>query len=198
MDLHKFFRNTRLEKHIPLGAPPNPGGSQPITGNAFAGGASGPAVTPALAQGLQGCFGLQYVDVTLSSAQILALFATAVTLVPAPGVGFWICPWMVIMRLIGGSAAYLDGGGGAVSIGAGTMTVALANNNIFLVTVSPNTRKQVIPLYAAAVGVGNTDTAANPPTEDNAALAISKATANFTAGTGTMHISVMYTIETTV
>src|SRR5271156_3395564 len=145
MDWNKFARNTKFEKHVPLGAPPNPGGINPITGNTFAGGAAGPAVTPAYAQGLQGAFGLQYVDVTLTSAQILLLQTTPVNLVPAPGVGFWICPWLVIMRYIGGSVAYTDAGG-AVSIGAGTMTVALASNAIFLVTVSPNTRKQVIPL----------------------------------------------------
>jgi len=197
MLLDIFHRNTRLEKHAPLGAPPNPGGSQPITGNTFAGGAAGPAVTPALAQGLQGAFGLQYTEVVLSSAQILALFTTAVPLVPAPGVGFYICPLLVVMKLIGGSVASLDGGGGAVSLGAGTLSVALANNNIFLVTVSPNTRKQLIHPLAAAVGVGSIDTAANPPTDDNAAFAISKATANFTAGNGTMRVTTYYTIEAT-
>jgi len=30
---NKFIRNTRLEKHAPLGAPPNPGGINTITGN---------------------------------------------------------------------------------------------------------------------------------------------------------------------
>jgi hypothetical protein len=194
---NKFFRNTRLEKHVPLGAPPNPGGINPITGNTFAAGAAGPAVTPALAQGLQGCFGLQYAETTLTSAQILLLQTTPVTLVPAPGVGFWINAWYVIMRLIAGSVAYTDAGG-AVSIGAGTLTTALASNAIFLVSVSPNTRKQVLLPYAAAAGTGVTDTAANPPTSDNAALAISKITNQFAAGNGTMHISVYYTIETTV
>lgn len=196
MHLNIFSRNTRLEKHAPLGAPANPGGSTPITGNTFAGGAAGPAVTPALAQGLQGCFGLQYTEVTLSSAQILALLGTPVTLVPAPGVGFYIMPLLVVMKLIAGSVAYTDAGG-AVSLGAGTLTVALASNAIFLVTVSPNTRKQLIHPLAAAVGVGNTDTAANPPTEDNAAFAISKITNNFAAGNGTMRITTYYTIETT-
>jgi hypothetical protein len=196
MRLHIFDRNTRLEKHAPLGAPPNPGGSTPITGNTFAAGAAGPAVTPALAQGLQGAFGLQYTEVTLSSAQILALLTVPITLVAAPGVGFYVCPLLVVMKLIGGSVAYTDVGG-AVSLGAGTLTVALASNAIFLVTVSPNTRKQLIHPLAAAVGVGNTDTAANPPTEDNAAFAISKITNNFAAGNGTMRITTYYTIEAT-
>lgn len=136
-------------------------------------------------------------DVTLTSAQILALIGTSVPLVAAPGVGFFIMPQLVIMRYVGGSVAYTDAGG-AVSLGAGTLTVALASNAIFLVTVSPNTRKQVIPWGAAAIGVGVTDTAANPPTADNAAFAISKITNNFAAGNGTMHISTYYTIETTV
>jgi hypothetical protein len=197
MDWNKFIRNTKHEKHIPLGAPPNPGGLNPITGNTFAGGAAGPAVTPAYAQGLQGAFGLQYADVTLSSAVILAIQTTPVSLVPAPGVGFWICPWFVIMRMIGGSVAYTDAGG-AVSLGAGTLTTALTANTIFLTTVSPNSRKLVLFPYAAAIGAGVIDTAANPPTEDNAAYALSKVTNNFAAGNGTMHISVAYTIETTV
>jgi hypothetical protein len=197
MDWNKFIRNTKFEKHVPLGAPPNVGGNVPITGNTFAGGAAGPAVTPAFAGGLQGAFGLQYTDVTLTSAQILALLTVPVNLVPAPGVGFWICPWFIIMRYIGGSVAYTDAGG-AVSIGAGTLTTALTANTIFLTTVSPNSRKLVLFPFAAAVGAGVLDTAANPPTEDNAALAISKVTNNFAAGNGTMHISCAYTIETTL
>lgn len=136
-------------------------------------------------------------DVTLTSAQILALLGTPITLVAAPGVGFFIMPQFVIMRYIGGTVAYTDAGG-AVSIGAGTMTVALAANTIFLTTVSPNTRKQVLPYTSAVLGTGVTDTAANPPTSDNAAVTISKVTNNFAAGNGTMHVTVYYTIETTV
>lgn len=178
----------------PLGAPPNPGGSTPITGNTFAGGAAGPAVTPANAQGLQGAFGLQYVDVLLSSAQILALQTGAITLIPAPGVGFFINPQFIKMILLAGSAAYTDAGG-AVSFAVGSLSVALASNAIFLVTTSPNRRIQVLPWASAAVGTGVTGTAANPPTEDNAAFTIAKATNNFAAGNGTMKITVYYTIE---
>lgn len=208
LTLKNFSRNTRLEKHIPLGAPPNPGGfgtlpapaagAAPITGNTFAGGAAGPAVTPANAQGLQGAFGLQYFDTLLSSAQILALFTTAVPLVPAPGVGFFINPVYIKMILLAGSAAYLDGGGGAVTFAVGSLSVPLASNAEFLVTVSPNRRIQVVDWAAAALGTGVTGTAGNPPTEDNAAFTIAKATANFTAGNGTMKITVYYTIEPTL
>ena len=190
----------------PLGSPPNPGGvgtlpaptgPQPITGNTFAAGAAGPAVTPALASGLQGSFGLQYFDVLLSSAQILALQTGPVTLIPAPGVGFFIKPTSIKMILLAGSAAYTDAGG-AVSFNVGSLTVALASNAIFLVTTSPNRRTQIVQFDAAAVGVGVTGTAGNPPTEDNAAMTISKATNNFAAGNGTMKITVYYTIEPTL
>src|SRR5271169_4613984 len=60
--------------------------------------------------------GLNRVDVTLTSAQILALMTTAIPLVSAPGVGFWINPMYVILRYTGGSVAYTDAGG-AVSVG---------------------------------------------------------------------------------
>jgi hypothetical protein len=190
----------------PLGAPSNPGGvgtlplpagPQPITGNTFAAGAAGPAVTPALSQGLQGSFGLQYFDVTLTSAQILLLQTTPVTLIPAPGVGFMIKPTSIKMIFTGGSVAYTDVGG-AVSFTVGAnIAVALASNAIFLVTVTPNRRIQLLQFDAAAVGVGITGVAANPPTEDNAPLNISKVTNQFAAGNGTMKITIYYTIEPT-
>lgn len=203
--LDKFKRNTRLEKHIPFGAPSNPGGlgtlpaptgPNPITGNSFAGGAAGPAVTPANAQGLQGAFGLQYFDTLLTSAQILALQTTPVNLVPAPGVGLFILPRLVKMILLAGSAAYTDLGG-AVSFKVGSLACALASNGIFLVTTSPNRVIQVVDPVAAAVGVGITGTAGSPPTEDNAPMTISKVTNNFAAGNGTMKITAYYTIEPT-
>ena len=132
----------------------------------------------------------------LTSAQILALETTAVTLVPAPGLGFQIVPLFIKMCLLGGSVAYTDAGG-AVSIGAGTMTQALSANTIFLTTVSPNRKNQWLNWMAAAAGVGIFDTAANPPTEDNAALTISKATNNFAAGNGVMRVVVWYLVEAT-
>jgi hypothetical protein len=188
--LNKFFRNTRLEKHAPLGASPNPGGSTPITGNTFAGGAAGPAVTPAFATGLQGCFGMQYVDVVLSSAQILALLGTPVTLVPAPGAGFSIVPVSAKVIVFGGSAAYTDVGG-AVQFVVGGRVYALASNAVFLTVATPN--RQV--LQTALTGV--VGAAGNPPSDDNAALQINKITNNFAAGTGTAKITIYYTIEPT-
>ena len=169
-------------------APPFVLPANPATWNTLVGGQGGPS----FATGPQPCAGLQVADVTLSSAQILALLTTPVTLVNAPGVaGFMICPYFAIMRLVGGGAAYTDAGG-AVSFNIGSSSSALAANTIFLVTVSPNRAIQRYYFLNAL------DTAGNPPTDDNAALTISKITNNFAAGTGTCHITVYYTIEPSV
>jgi hypothetical protein len=155
----------------------------------FAGPSSGAAAVPnfrsLVAQDLPN------VTVTLTSGQILALLGTPVTLVAAPGVGFAIVPTLIIIKFFGGGVAYTDAGG-AVTFSAGSASSTLASNAIFLVTVSPNRRIQSFPWPGA------TDTAANPPTDDNAALTISKVTNNFAAGTGTATILVWYyTIPTT-
>lgn len=193
---NRFSRNTRLEKHIPLGAPSNPGGlgtlpaptgPNPITGNTFLGTSS---ATPANAQGLQGAFGLQYFDVLLSSAQILALLGTPVTIVPAPGVGFRIALMSVKIILFAGAAAYTDVGG-AVQFVAGGAVYALASNAVFLVATSPN--RQV--LHTPILGV--VGAAGNPPSDDNAPLNITKITNNFAAGNGTAKVTVHYFIEPT-
>ena len=132
-------------------------------------------------------------SVELTSAQILALFTTPVTLIPAPGVGQRIVPLNFTFRLTGG-VAYTDGGGGAVSLAVGaTAKQALATNGIFLVTATPNRATETLGASLAAIF----DTAGNPPDSDNQPLTILKATGNFAAGTGTMHISGLYLVEPT-
>lgn len=169
-------------------APPFTPAAQPATWNTLVGGQGGPS----FATGPQPCIGMQVVDQTLTSAQLLALFTTPVTVIPAPGLTGWtIIPQEFILRLIGGSAAYTDTGG-AVSYSIGSATQALASNAIFLTTVSPNRAVQRV------VGFAATDTAGNPPTDDNAPLNISKATANLAAGTGTFHHTVYYTVDTSI
>ena len=191
--LNRFGRNTRLEKHVPvftgantqnspgLGVPLNPALAPPA--------ASG-QVGPTFAAGAQGAFGIQGVDVVLSSAQILALLGTPVALVPAPQAGWSIVPHRVKIIVFGGSAAYTDVGG-AVQIVVGGRVYALASNAVFLTVTTPN--RQI--LDTALTGV--VGAAGNPPSDDGVACQINKITNNFAAGTGTAKVTLYFTIEPT-
>ena len=154
----------------------------------WAGPASGAAAQPTFRTLVAQDF--PFVSVSLSSAQILALQTTPVTLVAAPGVGFTIVPILIVIKFFGGTVAYTDAGG-AVSFVNGSMSASLASNAIFLVTATPNRRIQSFPWPGA------TDTAGNPPSDDNAALTIQKATNQFAAGNGTATILVWYYIVPT-
>lgn len=133
---------------------------------------------------------VQVSSTSLSSAQLLALLGTPVSLIPTPGPGFTILPLSVSIILFGGSAAYTDAGG-AVSFNIGSATQALASNAIFTTVTSPNKQIQRVAGFPA------TDTAGNPPTDDNAAMTISKATNNFAAGNGTAKVIVHYIVMPT-
>jgi hypothetical protein len=194
-----FFLNTRTEKHVPRfpGAPVNsPGIGSPVTPQLTSTDASG-LPGPVFAQGGQasplggsGAFGLQAIDVVLSSAQILALQTTAVALVPAPAAGFTIVPKAVKIIVFGGSAAYTDAGG-AVQVVVGGRVYALASNAVFLTVTTPN-RQILDTVLTGVVGA-----AGNPPSDDGAACNINKITNNFAAGTGTAKVTLYYTIEPT-
>jgi hypothetical protein len=157
-----------------------------VLAGATSGGASQPAFRALVAADLPGTL-LQVATVTLSSANILALLATPITLVAAPGVGFTIVPHAIIIKVFGGSAAYTDAGG-AVSLNIGSASQALASNAVFTSPTSPNRQIQRIGSFSA------TDTAGNPPSDDNAAMTISKATNNFAAGNGTATVIVYYVV----
>lgn len=136
---------------------------------------------------------MQTVTVTLSSANILALLATPINLIAAPGAGFRIVPISLQIILFGGAAAYTDTGG-AVHFQLGTSasaSVNLASNAIFLVTTSPNKRIQVFDWP------GETDVAGNPSDSENQPLQIAKTTNNFAAGNGTAKITVQYVVIAT-
>jgi len=130
---------------------------------------------------------LPQVVTVLSSANILNLLTIPITLVPAPGVGFTIVPLYIHIIFFGGAAAYTDAGG-AVQLVIGSAIFALASNAIFLVTTTPNKAIQRVAGFPA------TDTAGNPPTDDNAPLQINKITNNFAAGNGTAKITVQYLV----
>src|SRR5215471_4053445 len=115
--------------------------------------------------------GRQCADVSLTSAQIVLLQTTPVTLVAAPGAGLMIIPDQVLLRVVGVTAAYTDAGG-AVSFNIGTMSQALAANTVFTGPTAGQQSQQIINFAA-------TSTAANPSTNINAPLTISKATNQF-------------------
>lgn len=147
------------------------------------------ALTPDVIQQLQSCFQMDYrTDIFLTSAQLLTLLGTPVTIIPAPGPGLMIIPETIIIRLIGGTQ-YTDAGG-LVAFAVGTMSLSLAANTVFTGPSAGQRSQQVI-------GYAGTSTAAAPPTNENAPLTISKPTNNFAAGTGTCHITVSYTVEST-
>lgn len=155
----------------------------------FAGPTSGGAAQPAFRALIPADMplGIQTTTTALSSANLLALLGTPISLVPAPGVGFIIHVLSIVIEFFGGTVAYTDAGG-AVSFQAGSAAQALASNAIFLVTVTPNKAIQRTGTLVA------TDTAGNPPTDDNAALTISKSTNNFAAGNGTAKVIVHYLV----
>jgi hypothetical protein len=188
-----FFRNTRTEKHVPRfpGAAPNsPGLGVPVTPALNVPDASG-QIGPVFAQGAQGAFGLQAVDVVLTSAQILALLGTPVTLVPAPPAGFMIVPIALKIIFFGGTVAYTNAGG-AVNVKVGA-TLLQALTEQFITTVSPNRSVGYLPF----AGTELQSSAANPPDVDGAALTINKITNNYAAGNGTAKVTVYYVIEPT-
>lgn len=157
-----------------------------VFASAASGGAAPPGFRAIVAADLPGVL-LQQATVALSSANLLALLGTPITLVAAPGVGFVIVPVSILIKFFGGGVAYTDAGG-AVQFTLGSSIAALASNAEFLVTVTPNKRLQVF------AWPGATDTAGNPPSDDNAPLQINKITNNFAAGTGTAAIIVTYLI----
>lgn len=154
------------------------------------GGAAAPTFRTIVAADLPGSL-VQVLSTTLSSANILALLGTPITLVAAPGGGFRIVPLSITIVFFGGSAAYTDAGG-AVQLKVGATALnALPSNAIFLVTTSPNKRTQVFDWP------GETDTAGNPSDSENQPMQITKITNNFAAGNGTAKVLVTYLIQPT-
>jgi hypothetical protein len=130
-------------------------------------------------------------SIDLTAAQILLLLGTPVVLVAAPGVGFQIVPFCIIVHFFGGSIAFTNAGGAVnVKVGA-TMLQALTEQ--FITTVAPNRTMGVIAFAPTELQ----SSAANPPDTDNAALTINKITNNYAAGNGTARVTAFYTIEPT-
>lgn len=122
-------------------------------------------------------------SVTLTSAEVLALNGTPITLVPAQGAGVGILAEAVTYSLAFGTTAYATNG--VLNVGCDTATIAQysATANAFLFgTVS----KTVKASQVATTAVANTQIIANK------ALTASVGTGNPTAGDSTITIQGVY------
>jgi hypothetical protein len=124
--------------------------------------------------------------VTLSAAQLEAMFATPVSILPAPGAGFAIIVKEIEFELIGGSVSFT--GGGAITFpyhGSGTAshTGSIPTSGV---NVSPSTT--TITELGQLAGSNGTVIPANTGVD------ITNATAAFASGNGTAKVFMEYRI----
>jgi|GEM_PF-5647778 hypothetical protein len=124
-------------------------------------------------------------SVTLSSPQLLALNATPVTVLAALGANVVIVPLRVVYEYKFGTTPYVNSGAQAFEliIGTGPTVVSTTTSAIGLVDQAVNTTA----MGAAASSTGAANTAlANTP------LKVTNTVGNFTAGDGTVVVTVWY------
>lgn len=126
-----------------------------------------------------------YVPLSVTSANILAMFATPVTIIAAPPVGYAIVVNNVMWQMTRSATAYVSGGvvslvytGGAVSPHSGTVPASVITGGAGVVL------NQNGPVSAANGIVVPTNTG----------IDITNATGAFTTGTGTLRVYVDYSI----
>lgn len=119
--------------------------------------------------------------VVLSSAQILALFATPVTVIAAPLAGIIAVVDRILFQMLPTATQYASGGvitlqySGGAAVLTGSIAAAVVNS----ASVS----------YTTLVGAGVTGLAAT-------AITVSNATGAFTTGTGTAKLQIDYHLVT--
>jgi hypothetical protein len=134
----------------------------------------------------------QSIDVTISSAQLLALHSSPVQLLPPPPAGTFINPLRVVVRYNYGGTAYA----GTVGVLQLIMGTAAPLNGVLATLNTAN-----IGATASSVEVTGLSTApvsaAPPPasTFDGQALNIWHTTGNATTGNGTLRVTVYYSTE---
>lgn len=126
------------------------------------------------------------VKIDISSAQILAISATPITVASAPGIGYALVPINLTWRFTYGTVQYTDGGA-SNDIALRSSTKAYANR---FSGVSSSSIK------AAANSSGNASISSgssNDAIVENDSLVLASASA-FSAGDGTLTVWVTYTI----
>lgn len=125
----------------------------------------------------------------LTNAQILALNTTAVQILPAPGAGYFYN--IIKATLVNENAGVAYASGGVITVGYGPTSglVQALSGTIAATFLTSPTVSQVIQL--AGVNLASS----TESTYDNQPIFINAATGNFTTGTGTLKVSLTYTIE---
>jgi hypothetical protein len=126
--------------------------------------------------------------VVLSNAQILTLSSTAVQILPAPGAGYFYNILKATLVNENTGTAYTSGGAITIGYGATVVTQALSGTIAATFLTSPTTT-QVIQLAGANL------TSTTEALYDNQPIAMNCATGNFATGTGTLKVSLTYTLE---
>lgn len=124
---------------------------------------------------------LRKATVTLSSAQILALHTTPITLVAAPGAGQSLLLHRVFCQYTFATAAYVNGDGAPrLTLDGGAVSLTLSG----LIDQSNDYRK--------SFPAPDFDTSSDP---SNVALIVDDGGAAHTTGDGTLTVTVWYSIE---
>lgn len=128
---------------------------------------------------------LHSVQVTLTSANILAMSATPVSLIAAPGAGKIIMVESILLKFVATATAYANGG-----------AVEFRYTNASGAKVSADIAAAVITAGAGTsyTSVAGVTTSLTPVA--NAALVITNATAAFITGTGAGVVTIIYRIVT--
>jgi hypothetical protein len=125
------------------------------------------------------------IQVALSAAEILALSATPISLVPAPGAGKIIIVDSILVKAVRTATQFANGGALEFRYTDGSGAKVTADVAASLITGAAGTA------YAHVAGI---EASITPVA--NAAVIVTNATAPFITGTGTAQISVRYRIVT--
>jgi hypothetical protein len=131
------------------------------------------------------------VSVTLTSAQLLALSTTPITLVPAPGVGKYIFPTYFTMQYHFGGVAYA--GAGSCDMIYGPPPVVNPTNLIITYNWTA-AASGIIHAAASCTFIGICGEGLTPYTTVNNAAVVFTAPTAVTGGDGTLTITLNYSI----
>jgi hypothetical protein len=122
---------------------------------------------------------VQYISVPVTSAQILAMSATMVPIIPAPGAGFAVVVTDAVVDISSGTAYAAGGAFGLTYTGSASYIAGTAGSTYFFGTTGST----------AYLGVGTTYAVSA-----NTAVSLTNSTAAFTTGTETATVNAWYAI----